>query len=108
MIRVEAPEWDLGDNIGLTVSLLLAVELLPVGGAASKRNNSKLMKCGAVALHKPGLSSELTSCALVVVSARLAVRAYELFLFNFSLFPRALAIFALPAKPVAHAMSKLE
>ena len=40
MIRVEAPEWDLGDNIGLTVSLLLAVELLPVGGAASKRNNS--------------------------------------------------------------------
>ena len=60
------------------------------------------------ALHKPGFSLELTSCALVAVSARFAVRANELFLFNFSLFPRALTIFALPAKPVAHAMSKLE
>jgi hypothetical protein len=107
--KSEAPaEWDLGDNIGITVSLLLAVELLPVGGAASKRNNSKRMKCGAVAQHKPGFPLELTSGVLVVVSARFVVRAKALLLCAFSLFPRALAILALPARPVAHAMSKCE
>jgi hypothetical protein len=105
----QAPaEWDLGDNTGLTASLLPAVELLPVGGAASKRSNSKPMKCGAVAQHKPRFPLELTSCVLVVVSARFVVRAKALFVCAFSLFPRALAILALPARPVAHAISKRE
>ena len=39
----EAPEWVLGDDIGLTTSVLLAAGLLAVGGTASKRNNSKRM-----------------------------------------------------------------
>jgi hypothetical protein len=44
----EAPaEWVLGDDIGLTTSVLLAAGLLAVSGAESKRNNSKLMECGA-------------------------------------------------------------
>ena len=60
------------------------------------------------ALHKPGFSLELTSCALVVVSTRFAVRAEAILLSAFSLFPRALPIFALPAKAVVHAVSKPE
>ena len=44
----EAPaEWVLGDDIGLTTSVLLAAGLLAVSGAESKCNNNKLMKCGA-------------------------------------------------------------